>query len=65
MIENDKQTVEKKIHDFFKGMPEEQIRANASEISDMLTMACLTSLVSLVLQFLILFRPIYEGTIVH
>lgn len=34
MIENDKQTVEKKIHDFFKGMPEEQIRANASEISD-------------------------------
>ncbi len=26
MIENDKQTVEKKIHDFFKGMPEEQIR---------------------------------------
>jgi F420-dependent oxidoreductase-like protein len=26
VIENDKQTVEKKIHDFFKGMPEEQIR---------------------------------------
>lgn len=26
MIENDKQTVEKKVHDFFKGMPEEQIR---------------------------------------